>query len=184
MRASRPAPTRNLVLIGLMGCGKSTVGRDLHRLLGYPLIDTDHEIERITGMPVRRIFEETGEQAFRDLETAQLEEMVLGGRTRSIIATGGGAVVRPGNRVLLRKLGFVVWLDAPLSEMIARTGRNQNRPLLHAPDPAAVLAALREQRAPWYAEAAHLRVNTRDLDSAELAVGILESARYYFSNHS
>ena len=182
MNESSIAP-RNIVLIGFMGCGKSTVGRELHRRLGYPLVDMDHEIESRAGKPITAIFAEDGEDAFRDLETGLLRELVDHPETQRIISTGGGVVGRAENRELLRRMGYVVWLDAPEASILERTSKNQSRPLLHTDDPAARIRELMATRAPLYQETAHLRLDTRGLDSGELATGILECARYHFSRH-
>lgn len=181
---SSVATLENIVLIGFMGSGKSTVGRELHHLLGYPWLDMDLEIEARAGKSVAGIFQDQGEEAFRAMETRLLRE--LGGESdgRRIISTGGGAVVRPENRPLLRALGFVVWLDAPPAVIFERTARNRDRPLLQTENPAEVIARMLGERAPWYRETAHLKVDTAGLDSGELAAGILESARYFFTREA
>ena len=175
-------PPKNIVLIGFMGSGKSTVGRELHHRLGYPLVDMDHVIEQRAGKPITAIFAEDGEEAFRDMETRLLEEMTDPEAPRRIISTGGGVVGRERNRDLLRHLGYVVWLHAPIAVILDRTARNRERPLLHTDDPAARIAALMEVRRPLYQESAHLKVETAGLDCGELATGILESARYFFTH--
>lgn len=172
----------NIILIGFMACGKSTVGRNLFDLLGYPLIDTDSVIEQRAGKSVRQIFADEGEDAFREAETELLRELATTPATPQIIATGGGIVVRPENRMLLRRLGYVVWLRAPLATIVRRTRRNNARPLLQTEDPVARITGLLEKRDPWYRECAHLRLDTAGLDSRELAVGILESARVFFTS--
>src|SRR6478672_1313289 len=177
-------PPKNIVLIGFMGSGKSTVGRELHHRLGYPLVDMDQVIEQRAGKPITAIFSEHGEEAFRDMETSLLEEMSHPDAPRRIISTGGGVVGREGNRSLLRHLGYVVWLNAPIDVILDRTARNRERPLLHTEDPAARIAALMEVRRQFYQEAAHLKVETAGLDCGELATGILESARYFFTHQS
>ncbi len=177
------SPPRNIVLIGFMGSGKSTVGRVLHKRLGYPLLDMDSVIEQRAGKPITEIFAQQGEAAFRDMETALLEELMERTADRRIISTGGGIVVREGNRPLLRKLGYVVWLHAPVEVILERTGKNRDRPLLHTVDPAERVRTLMEERKPWYRETAHLRVDVAGLDCDELASGILESARYFFTGH-
>lgn len=174
-------PPKNLVLIGFMGSGKSTVGRELHARLGYELVDMDAVIEQREGRPISRIFDENGEEHFRELETELLKELASDGR-RKIISTGGGVVVKEGNRELLRRLGYVVWLQAPVGVIHDRTSRNRERPLLLTEDPVGRIEALLEKRKPYYAETAHLSVDTSGLDGGELAAGILESARYFFSN--
>lgn len=176
-------PPKNIVLIGFMGSGKSTVGRELHHRLGYPLVDMDHVIEQRAGKPITAIFAEDGEEKFREMETELLEELADPTAARRIISTGGGVVGRRANRERLRQLGYVVWLHAPTAVILERTSKNRDRPLLHADDPAARVEALLAERKPLYAEAAHLKVETADLDCKELATGILESARYFFTGH-
>ncbi len=172
----------NIVLIGFMGCGKTTVGRELHQRLGYQLVDMDQVIEQRAGKPITAIFADDGEAAFRAMETGLLRELAAEHAGRRIISTGGGVVVRSENRDLLRRMGYVVWLDAPLEVILERTGRNRQRPLLHTEDPAARIRALLEEREPLYQESAHLKLDTAGLDSAELATGILECARYHFTH--
>lgn len=176
-------PPKNIVLIGFMGSGKSTVGRELHHRLGYPLVDMDHVIEQRAGKPITAIFANDGEEKFRDMETRLLEELSDPTAPRRIISTGGGVIGREENRALLRHLGYVVWLHAPTAVILDRTAKNRDRPLLHTDDPAARVEALLSERKPLYAEAAHLKVDTAGLDCKELATGILESARYFFTGH-
>ena len=173
---------KNIVLIGFMGSGKSTVGRELHKRLGYSLTDMDQLIEETMGKRITEIFKEEGESAFRDFETLQLLEIAKLTDTRHIVSTGGGIVIRPGNRSLLRQLGYVVWLHAPEDEIYRRTSRNNERPLLNQPDARERIATLMAEREPWYKETAHLKIDTAGLESHEIASGILESARYYFTN--
>lgn len=172
---------KNIVLIGFMGSGKSTVGRELHQRLGYTLTDMDQLIEETMGKKITEIFKEEGEKAFRDFETLQLIEIAKQTDTRHIISTGGGIVVRTQNRSLLRKLGYVVWLDAPEEIIFERTSRNRDRPLLNNKNARQRITDLLAEREPWYRETAHLKVDTAGLDSGEIASGILESARYFFT---
>lgn len=172
---------KNIVLIGFMGSGKSTVGRELHQRLGYSLIDMDQLIEENMGKKITEIFKEEGETAFRDFETLQLVEIAKKTDTRHIISTGGGIIIRRKNRTLLRKLGYVVWLDAPEEIIIERTSRNRDRPLLNQPDARERIHSLLTEREAWYRGTAHLKVDTGGLDSGEIATGILESARYFFT---
>lgn len=171
----------NIVLIGFMGSGKSTVGRELHQRLGYPLVDMDQLIEQRAGKPITAIFADEGEAAFRDMESAVLRELSQAADQRRIISTGGGAVVRPENRALLKRMGYVVWLDAPATVILERTAKNRSRPLLHTEDPAGKIRCMMAEREPLYQETAHLKLDTAGLDSNELATGILECARYFFS---
>jgi len=167
-----------------MGCGKSTVGRELQQRLGYPLVDMDAVIELRAGKPITRIFEDEGEAAFRDMETGLLRELSDPTAPRRIISTGGGIIGRGENREMLRNLGYVVWLQAPAAVILDRTSKNRNRPLLQTDDPAERIRALLEQRQPLYQETAHLALDTSGLSSDEVATGILECARYHFTNRA
>lgn len=174
-------PPENIVLIGFMGCGKSTVGRELHHRLGYPLIDMDHIIEERTGKTISAIFADEGEAAFRDMETSLLRELSDPAAPRRIISTGGGIVGREENRTMLKNLGYVVWLDAPAELILERTRKSHTRPLLHTEDPTARILTLMEQRRPLYQETAHLKLDTTGLCYVELATGILECTSYFFN---
>lgn len=178
----KEATPKNIVLIGFMGCGKSTVGRELHQRLGYRLMDIDQIIEETMGKKITEIFREEGEHTFRDIETMQLTEIAKQTGVRHIVSTGGGIVIRPENRALLRRLGYVVWLRAPEDIIFERTSRNRDRPLLNSPQAHKTIAALLAEREPWYRETAHLCVDTAGLESHEVATGILESARYFFAH--
>ncbi len=177
--SSPPFRARSIVLIGLMGCGKSTVGRELSRYTGLPLLDTDAIIEEQTGMDIPRIFAEQGEPRFRALETALLMYLRdnAGKCTPSVIATGGGIILRPENRAILRTLGLVVWLDVDLPNLLTRTTRSQNRPLLQACDREDRLSSLLAVRSPLYAETAHLRINSSHMKATEVADEIIRHTR-------
>jgi shikimate kinase len=172
--------TRNIILVGFMGCGKSTIARRLGRMLGYEVIDVDAEIESKAGMPITAIFATRGETYFRELEAAVLRETAARSG-RHIIATGGGAVGRKHNRRLLKQLGFVVWLRVSREIILERTRRSRDRPLLETDDPAARVDALLAEREPLYRAVADLELDTSGLDAEEIACGILESARYHFT---
>jgi shikimate kinase len=172
---------KNIVLIGLMGCGKSTIGRKLQTLLGYPLVDTDQLIEEKAGMAVAEIFARRGEPYFREVESAVLNELSAPGNPRRIIATGGGIIGRKANRRLLSQLGYVVWLQAPVEVILQRTGRNRDRPLLQTENPREKIERLLAERSPLYHEIADLELETAGLETEEIACGILESARYHFA---
>ncbi len=162
-----PADQGNIILVGLMGSGKTSVGKVLARLLGKAFVDSDHEIERVTGVRIPVIFEIEGEAGFRAREHKMIEALV--GRSNILLATGGGAVLAKPNRALLKANGTVIYLRAPVKSLLKRTLRDRNRPLLQVPDPAATLAALFEQRDPLYREAAHLVVDTGNQSVRSLA---------------
>lgn len=140
----------SIYLIGMMGAGKSSVGKILASRLGYRFFDTDDLIERVAGEAVADIFARSGEAGFRELETQVLAQ--LAGCVRSTIATGGGIVLARKNWSYLHQ-GLTVWLDAPADVLLERLRHDRSRPLLRAPDPAAKLTELLAQRRSLYAQA-------------------------------
>lgn len=141
-----------------MGSGKTAVGRRLARHLEMEFVDSDKEIERRTGVDITFIFDKEGEQGFRVRESAVIAE--LAARKSMVLATGGGAVLDPGNRSLLRDSGTVVYLRTSLAYQLERTRHSKNRPLLQNEDRAAVLQRLMEERGPLYDEIADIVVTT------------------------
>jgi shikimate kinase len=148
---------RPIVLVGLMGVGKSTVGRRLARRLGLPFVDSDAAIEDAAGFSAAEVFERYGESDFRDGERRLVARLVEG--EKRVIATGGGAFVDPRTRQLLNDRAITIWLDAPTQVLAERTGRRDTRPLLRNDDPKGTLDRLAEERRPSYAEA-HIHVRT------------------------
>ena len=165
-------PDRSIVLVGLMGAGKSTVGRRLAKRLDLPFVDADAEIEQAAGLAVAEIFERFGEPYFRDGERRVIARL-LDGPPR-VIATGGGAFVDERTRALVLKRCIAVWLDADIDTLAERVSRRAHRPLVDNKDPAAVLRALAEQRNPAYAQA-HVRISSRAVPSEE-TVGLIVEA--------
>lgn len=151
-------PRRNIFLVGLMGAGKTSVGRLLAKDLRMTFVDCDHEIEKRTGVAVSVIFDIEGEEGFRRRESALLRELVQSENV--VLATGGGAVLRPENRAALAENGFVVYLRASVDELWLRTRHDRSRPLLQTEDPRARLAELFEQRDPLYREVADITIET------------------------
>ena len=145
-------PSPNLFLIGPMGAGKSSIGRRLAERFGLPCVDLDAEIEQRTGTSVATIFEIEGEAGFRRRESALLAELTL--RSGILLATGGGAVLVPENRTLLRERGFVVWLQTSVEQQLQRLARDRQRPLLVAADRRQRLEQLAAERDPVYADIA------------------------------
>lgn len=145
----------NLYLIGMMGAGKTTVGRLLAAQLNYRFFDTDAVVEQVAGRSIREVFAQSGEAAFRQLESQVLAELCA--YTRLTIATGGGIILKRENWGYLRH-GIVVWLDVPIAQLQARLEADTTRPLLQQTDPVSQLQTLLEQRQPLYAQAdVHLR---------------------------
>lgn len=169
----------NVVLVGLMGSGKSTVGRMVAHSLGFGFADTDHLISDAAGQTIPEIFAAEGEEGFRVRETAALRSLI--GRDGMVIATGGGIVTRPENLPLLKQLGFVVWLNADPNVLHRRTAHSHDRPLLKNPDPAGTLRKLHEGRSPLYEQASDMKINTDDFSPQDVAYGVAETARVHFS---
>lgn len=149
---------QNIFLIGPMGSGKTAVGRHLARLLDYPFIDSDHEIEQRTGAEIPLIFEREGETGFRAREREVISELTQ--RSGIVLATGGGAVLDAGNRANLRARGWVVYLETSVAQQAERAGRTRHRPLLNGADPVQRLGELMRVREPLYREIADLAVPT------------------------
>jgi shikimate kinase len=142
---------RPIVLVGMMGAGKSSVGRKLASLLHLPFVDADDEIEKAAQMTIAEIFESFGEAYFRDGERRVIARLVDG--ERKIIATGGGAFVNPQTREAILEKAIAVWLDSDVDVLVERVGRKDTRPLLKNGNPREILARLREERLPSYSEA-------------------------------
>ena len=151
-------PVCNLILIGMMGSGKSTVGRRLAAVLGRRFVDADHELERRCGVPITTIFELEGEAGFRRREAALIAELVE--PDSLVLATGGGAVTDPESRRLMHECGHVIFLEASVADLWQRLRRDRSRPMLATADPKARLQSLLEARDPLYREVAHQRILT------------------------
>ena len=148
----------NIFLVGLMGAGKSTVGRILARRLGKRFVDTDHEIEKRNGVTIPVIFEIEGEDGFRRREQEVLADLAR--EKDLVLSTGGGIVLKPENREVLRNHGFVVYLNARPELLAERTKHDRTRPLLNVEDPLTRLRELYAVRDPLYREVAHAIVET------------------------
>jgi len=150
---------KNIFLIGLMGTGKTTVGRQLSRKLKMTFYDSDHVIEERTGADIPLIFEKEGEIGFRKREVSVIDDLTQ--KKNIILATGGGAILDTENRSHLINRGTVFYLKSNLKTLLARTGKDKNRPLLHADEPAEViLQRLLDERGPLYEEAADYVIET------------------------
>lgn len=149
----------HIALVGLPGSGKSTVGRQLAKRLGLPFLDSDHVIEARLGLTIREFFERDGEASFRDLEQTVIDELTLAGEA-CVLATGGGAVLRPVNRGHLKLRTQVVYLHSSPEEIFRRLRHDQNRPLLQVPDPLGRLRELYTLRDPLYRDSARFVVET------------------------
>jgi shikimate kinase len=162
----------SIVLIGMMGAGKSTVGAVLERRTGIPCVDLDEMMEEKAGCSIAEIFSRDGEAGFRDLEAKILADLPTG--LRAIVVTGGGIILRRENRRKLEQLGTIVWLDGAPEILLARATENRNRPLLNnAPDPRGFFLKLLNERRPLYEQLAAFRVDTTHLTQVETADKVL-----------
>jgi 3-dehydroquinate synthase len=150
--------TNNIFLVGLMGSGKTTIGRSLAKKLNLRFVDADQEIEARTGASIPLIFEIEGEASFRQREADVIRDLTA--KKGIVLATGGGAVLNETSRQLLRERGTVVYLRASVASILQRTSHDKNRPLLQTPDPKARIEELSRQRSPLYQEVAHIIIET------------------------
>lgn len=167
---------RPILLVGMMGAGKTTVGRRLAARLGLDFVDSDAEIETAAGMPVPDIFATHGEEEFRAGETRVIARLLRD--HTGVIATGGGAFMSPETRALAKDLAVSVWIKAEFELLFARVSRRSNRPLLKTPDPRATLKALMEARYPTYA-LADITIHSRDVPHDAVVDDILEALDAY-----
>ncbi len=161
----------NIYLVGLMGAGKTTIGRQLARRLGRRFLDSDHEIEARTGVSIPTIFEIEGEDGFRRREAHTIGELIE--ESGIVLATGGGVVLNPDNRSALRESGWVVYLDVPPEMLFERTRNDRNRPLLRVEDPLRRLRELYAQRDPLYRETAHFIVEGARMPASNVVSHVL-----------
>jgi len=163
---------RPIVLVGLMGAGKSTVGRKLATLLQADFIDADEAIEQAAALSVAEIFERFGEAHFRDGERRVIARLIE--ERHGVIATGGGAFVDPLTRSLILERTIAVYIECDVPTLVERTARRDNRPLLRSGDPAEILGRLQQERAPFYAEAP-IRVLSGGGHQRDTALQIIEA---------
>lgn len=163
---------RSVVLVGLMGCGKSAIGRRLASKLGLPFVDADEEIEKAAGKSIEDIFTDHGEPYFRDGERKVLARLLRSGP--QVLATGGGAFMNEETRAAIAESGVSVWLKAELPLLVRRVGKRGNRPLLKAGDPETVLQNLITTRYPVYAQA-DITIESRDVPHEVIVGEIVES---------
>lgn len=163
---------RSLVLVGLMGCGKSSIGKRLATRLALPFIDTDEEIERVAQKSISEIFADHGEAFFRDREAKVIARLLSSGP--QVLATGGGAFITPETRQKVREAGVSIWLRAELPILMRRVGKRDTRPLLKDGDPEQVMRNLMAARYPVYGEA-DLTVESRDIPHDSIVTEIIQA---------
>ncbi len=166
--------TPNIILIGFMGCGKSSVGRRLAGMTGHCFVDTDDLIVQSEGVSISEIFATKGEDYFRDLEQRALEELI--GSCGVILSTGGGLILREANRETLKKIGLVAWLDADAGVLFERASRSGKRPLLQTENPRETFDTLLADRKALYESMATFRIDSTHLNHDEVAESLLKEA--------
>ncbi|USJ22462.1 shikimate kinase [Ensifer adhaerens] len=175
-RAKLVLGKRNLVFIGLMGAGKSAIGRLTAQALGIPFVDSDHEIERVSRMTISDLFARYGEDEFRALETRVLKRLLRSGPR--VVSTGGGAYINERSRRQIKKGGLTVWLNAELDVLWERVNKRDTRPLLKTENPKQTLENLMNARYPIYAEA-DLTVLSRDVKKETMVEDVLTAVIEY-----
>ena len=164
----------NIILVGYMGCGKTTVGKRIAELAKYAFADTDEMIVTQQGRSISEIFEKDGEDAFRAMETALLENMIADGSDRLVISTGGGMPVREENRPLLKRLGTVVYMRVTPNTVYERIKGDTARPLLQCENPLERIKEMITSRTPAYESAAEIVIDVDNLTQQEAAEEIIK----------
>jgi shikimate kinase len=172
MANALPRPEKCIVLVGLMGVGKSTVGRRLAKRLGLPFVDSDEEIEKAADHKISEIFDRFGEEGFRDGERRVIMRLIAG--PPKVIATGGGAFMDSSTRALILEKCIAIWLDASVETLAERVTRRDHRPLLRGKDPLLFLRDLAAVRNPIYAEA-HIHIQSQSVPHERAVERILEA---------
>ena len=164
--------SRSIVFVGLMGAGKTSIGRKVAATIGLPFVDSDHEIESVSRMTIPELFERYGEAEFRALEQRVIARLLENGP--QVLSTGGGAFMNPQTRAAIAERGLSVWLKADLDTLLERVSKKQNRPLLQNADPRSVLEKLINERYPVYA-LSDITAPTRDERKEVIAGEVIEA---------
>jgi len=181
MDPARKLQSGNLILVGMMGSGKTTMGRALAKHLGKTFVDSDEEIIKRTGVTVTHIFDIEGEPGFRKRESIAIRDLV--GRDNIVLATGGGAVLDEQNRTMLQENGIVIYLRASVHDLWQRTRHDKNRPLLQTADPHAKLKELFQQRDPLYQQVADIVVQTGRQSANSLMLRLVDDIEAFRKKH-
>ena len=171
----------NIYLIGLMGVGKTTIGKQLARALQWPFYDSDKVIESSTGTDIPTIFSYEGEEGFRQREQAIIQELT--GLQGVVMATGGGAIIKPENREALKQTGFVVYLHCSIDKILYRTRHDTQRPLLRTDNPRQRLQTLFQQREPLYMECADFKIDSGVIPGKIVVKTILQQYQAALEHH-
>lgn len=178
---SRKLQSGNLILVGLMGSGKTTLGRALAKHMGKAFVDSDEEIQQRTGVTIPHIFDIEGETGFRQRETAAIRDLVE--RDDMVLATGGGAVLAEQSRELMQQNGIVIYLKASVQDLWQRTRHDRNRPLLQTADPHAKLTELFQQRDPLYLQVADIVMQSGKQSAHALMLNLVDEIEKFRKNN-
>lgn len=179
--SSRKFQSGNLILVGLMGSGKTTLGRALAKHMGKAFVDSDEEIQQRTGVTIPHIFDIEGEAGFRQRETAAIRDLVE--RDDMVLATGGGAVLAEQSRELMQQNGIVIYLKASVHDLWQRTRHDRNRPLLQTADPHAKLTELFQQRDPLYLQVADIVMQSGKQSAHALMLNLVDEIEKFRKNN-
>jgi len=178
---TRKYQSGNLILVGMMGSGKTTMGRTLARHLGKTFVDSDEEVQKRTGVTIPHIFDIEGEAGFRQRESTVIHDLI--GRDNMVLATGGGAVLAEQNRIIFQHNGIVIYLKASVHDLWQRTKHDRNRPLLQTADPHAKLTELHQQRDPLYQQVADIVIQSGRQSAHALMLQLVDEIEKFRKNN-
>ncbi|MEL0102742.1 MAG: shikimate kinase [Gammaproteobacteria bacterium] len=177
-----PKQRNNIILIGPMGSGKTSIGKKLSKMMKFDFVDTDSIIEKKTGVDIPTIFEHEGEQGFRARETKILKE--ISNVNNTVIGTGGGIIISADNRRIIKNLGFVVHLTANIKELVYRTEHDKNRPLINNVDAENKITTLLKERKDYYEKSSNVTISTDNYDTVKISRIIIKNFEEYEKNNS
>ena len=177
-----PKQRNNIILIGPMGSGKTSIGKKLSKMMKFDFVDTDSIIEKKTGVDIPTIFEHEGEQGFRTRETKILKE--ISNVNNTVIGTGGGIIISADNRRIIKNLGFVVHLTANIKELVYRTEHDKNRPLINNVDAENKITTLLKERKDYYEKSSNVTISTDNYDTVKISRIIIKNFEEYEKNNS
>tara|TARA_Y200000002_G_scaffold158181_1_gene130784 strand:+ start:1747 stop:2274 length:528 start_codon:yes stop_codon:yes gene_type:complete len=169
----------NIILIGPMGSGKTSIGKKLSKMMKFSFIDTDHIIEEKTGVDIPTIFEHEGESGFREREKNILKE--ISNIENTVVGTGGGIIISPENREIIKNLGFVVYLTADIRELVYRTAQDKSRPLIKNNNTEKVMVDIIKKREKYYENTSNIKISTDNYDTVKISKIIIKN---YEKNNS
>ena len=172
----------NIILIGPMGSGKSSIGKKLSKMMKFDFVDTDNLIEENTGVDIPTIFEHEGETGFRERESKILQE--ISDYQQTVVGTGGGIIISKKNRGIIKKMGFAVYLTASIKELVYRTEHDKNRPLINSDDAENKIRNIINDRKEYYENTSNMTISTDNYDTVKISKIIIKNYEKYKKNNS